>query len=125
MREHHGGVATRPCGCRHRVRPTEAPKYPHSNVVFDYGASFAKRLCFRLEHAKFGFGVASIYCLAPAPSGRIDIHEVGDLRRRAALFGVEGYMFGVENYTPPTADELKRDFAAFLQRPAPSAPKTA
>lgn len=95
-----------------RVVKTEAPKYPNTDTTFDYGATFQKRLSFRLGH-EFGFGVAYVYC--HVPSGRIVIHEVGNLQRGATAFGVEGY-------TPPSEDALKRDFAAFLQRPAPETP---
>lgn len=92
-----------------RVVRAEAPRYPDTETTFDYGATYEMRLCFRLVH-EFGFGVACVYC--PVPPDRVDIHEVADLTRRLALFGVRGY-------APPTPEAMKMDFAAFLRRPAP------
>lgn len=95
-----------------RVLQAEAPKYPDTKVTFDYSASFAERVSFRLGH-EFGFGMAYVYCYVPTPKSSrwFSVHEL-DWQRGATAFGVEGY-------TPPSADTLKQDFAAFLQRPAP------
>lgn len=87
----------------------QAPKYPGTETTFDFGASFAKRLAFTIEHDR-GFWVMSVY-YDPA-SGRIDIHEAENLDARAARFGVTG--FG-----PPAPGDAKRDFLVFLWAHAP------
>lgn len=82
--------------------------YPSTRIVFDFGASFEKRVSIAIEH-ELGFTLYSLY--RDVGSERIEVHDHYD-EDRLLRWGVEGF----ERIPHET---LTRDFLALLEAPAP------